>query len=89
MRARTLLKMVRDQMIPFKQKYQKCKPIAIISAPSEVIEVIVKYAADATGLEMEWSYSCGMGAIFAIGTPKQIKAAKRNLQLAIPLFQVK
>ena len=63
------------------EKFDKCKPVAIIAGPCLVVEFIVKNASIDSGIPMDWHYCGGRGIVYALGDRAK---ARHALWLSCP-----
>lgn len=57
------------------KKFDKAEHVATICAPSIIVEMIVKKASVESGIEMDWCYFGGRGAVFSLGDKKKSRSA--------------
>jgi hypothetical protein len=82
MDAKTFIEGIQSDMVQvLGKKFKDCTPCAMIAGPAVVIEVIVKQASYASGIEMDWGYVGGRGLVYALG---ERKAARSALFSAMP-----
>lgn len=57
------------------EKFDNAAPVALLTGPAIVIEMIVKKASLDSGIDMDWHYAAGRGIVYSLGDADQSRRA--------------